>query len=231
MRSIDSSNDEQINGLDRPAGKAASSLHDETLSRVRDYIIESDLPDGARLSERHLCDTLNITRTPLREALKVLASEGIIELLPNKGARIRSLADRDIAELFELVGGLESLAGRLACERIADEEIQEIQALHYQMYASYLDRDMHGYFLANQSIHRKIVEAAHNETLKAAYALYAGRIQRIRFAANFANNQERWGEAVREHEMILRALKRREGDELSGILVQHLRNKLAAARP
>jgi DNA-binding GntR family transcriptional regulator len=88
---------------------------------------------------------------------------------------------------------------------------------------------MHGYFNANQLIHRKIVEASRNATLQSSYANLAGRIRRIRYSANFARKRERWGEAMREHETILDALRRRAGSELSDILFAHLRNKRTAA--
>jgi len=70
------------------------SLHDEILTRLRDYIVEGNIADGGRVPERQLCEMLKISRTPLREALKVLASEGLVELLPNRGARVRRLASR-----------------------------------------------------------------------------------------------------------------------------------------
>jgi DNA-binding GntR family transcriptional regulator len=127
------------------------------------------------------------------------------------------------------MGGLEGLAGRLACENITDAEIAEIERLHYEMYGFYLHRDMHNYFHANQMIHHKIVEASRNATLTSAYANFAGRIRRVRYSANFARKRERWGEAMREHEMILDALRRRAGSELSDILFAHLRNKRTAA--
>ena len=205
------------------------SLHDEILTRLRDYIVEGNIADGGRVPERQLCEMLNISRTPLREALKVLASEGLVELLPNRGARVRPLSEQDLGELFDVMGGLEGLAGRLACEHITDAEIAEIERLHYEMYGFYLHRDMHGYFAINQLIHQKIVEASRNATLKNAYANFAGRIRRVRYSANFARKRERWGEAMREHEMILEALRRRAGDELSDILFKHLRNKRTAA--
>ena len=170
-----------------------------------------------------------ISRTPLREALKVLAAEGLIELLPNRGARVRQLSERDLEELFDVMAGLESLAGRLACEAITDEEIAAIERLHYEMYGHYLNSDMHGYFQVNQRIHESIVAAARNETLRTAYASFAGRIRRVRYSANFARKRQRWGEAMREHEAILDALRRRAGSELSDILFQHLRNKRTAA--
>jgi DNA-binding GntR family transcriptional regulator len=211
------------------SGGAELSLHDETLSRLRDYVVEGNIEDGARIPERQLCDMFGISRTPLREALKVLAAEGLIELLPNRGARVRQLSRRDLEELFEVMGGLESLAGRLACETITDEEIAEIERLHYQMYGYYLHRDMHNYFLVNQRIHERIVEASRNETLRATYANFAGRIRRVRYSANFARKRQRWAEAMREHEAILDALRRRAGSELSDVLFHHLRNKRAAA--
>ena len=205
------------------------SLHDEILTRLRDHIVEGNIPDGGRIPERQLCEMLGISRTPLREALKVLAAEGLIELLPNRGARVRQLSEHDLGELFDVMGGLEALAGRLACENITDAEIAEIERLHYEMYGFYLHRDMHGYFRANQSIHQKIVEASRNAALRTTYANFAGRIRRIRYSANFARKRERWGEAMREHEAILDALRRRAGSELGDILFAHLRNKRTAA--
>lgn len=214
---------------DAGAERGEASLHGEILSRLRDHVVEGNIPDGARIPERQLCEMFGISRTPLREALKVLAAEGLIELLPNRGARVRRLSPRDLEELFDVMAGLESLAGRLACETITDEEIAEIERQHYEMYGYYLHRDMHNYFLANQRIHERIVAASRNEALRAAYANFAGRIRRVRYSANFARKRQRWAEAMREHEAILDALRRRAGSELADILFQHLRNKRAAA--
>src|SRR6202158_5852092 len=211
------------------AGREESSLHDEILARLRDYIVEGNIPDGGRVPERQLCAMFGISRTPLREALKGLASEGLVDLLPNRGARVRQLSERELGELLDVMGGLEGLAGRLACENITDEEIAEIERLHYEMYGFYLHRDMHGYFNVNQLIHQKIVDASRNMTLRETYANIAGRIRRVHYSANFARKRERWGEAMREHETILEALRRRAGTELSDILFKHLRNKRTAA--
>jgi DNA-binding GntR family transcriptional regulator len=214
---------------DAASDREDQSLHDEILTRLRDHIVEGNIPDGDRIPERRLCEMLGISRTPLREALKVLASEGLVELLPNRGARVRQLSERDLGELFDVMGGLEGLAGRIACENITDAEIAEIERLHYEMYGFYLHRDMHGYFRVNQLIHQKIVEAARNAVLLSTYDNFAGRIRRIRYSANFARKRERWAEAMREHEAILDALRRRAGGELSDILFVHLRNKRTAA--
>src|ERR1700743_298007 len=198
-------NDAASLALNSARPKEEQSLHGEILARLRDHIVEGNIAEGGRVPERQLCEMLGISRTPLREALKVLAAEGLVELLPNRGARIRQLSERDIAELFDVMGGLEALAGRLACENIGDDEIAEIERLHYEMYGFYLHRDMHGYFRVNQMIHQKIVEASRNTALMTAYANFAGRIRRVRYSANFARKRERWGEAMREHETILDA--------------------------
>ncbi|CAN7384426.1 GntR family transcriptional regulator [Bosea sp. LjRoot90] len=212
------------------AAKPAVSLHEGLLVALRDFIVEGNLADGVRVPERALCERFNISRTPLREALKVLAAEGLIELLPNRGARVRELSPEDVRELFDVMGGLEALAGRLACERISEAEFAEIERMHHDMYRFYLRRDMHGYFHCNQAIHQLIVEAAGNATLAATYASLAGRIRRVRYSANLAKDRDRWGEAMREHEAILDALRRRAGSELSDILFLHLRNKRKAAQ-
>ncbi len=212
-----------------PVNGAVGSLHDEILVGLRRYLVEGNLADGARIPERLLCETMGVSRTPLREALKVLAAEGLVELLPNRGARVRAFTENDIRELFEVMGGLEALAGRLACEHVTDAEIVEVEGLHYDMYASYMRRDLPAYFALNQKIHLAIVAAAKNVVLSTTYANFASRLQRVRYNANRENHKDRWGEAMREHEHILDALQRRAGLELSDILFRHLQNKRAAA--
>src|ERR1700716_2295775 len=127
-------------GADANPDREDQSLHDEILTRLRDHIVEGNIPDGNRIPERQLCEMLGISRTPLREALKVLGSEGLVDLLPNRGARVRQLGAQDIGELFDVVGGLEALAGRLACENVTDDEISEVERLHHEMYGFYLRR-------------------------------------------------------------------------------------------
>ena len=196
------------NGADRQE----ASLHGETLLRLRDYVVEGNIPEGGRVPERQLCEMLGISRTPLREALKVLAAEGLIELLPNRGARVRQLGKRDLEELFDMMAGLEGLAGRLACEAITDEEIVAIERLHYEMYGHYLHRDMHGYFQVNQRIHESILAAARNETLRSAYANLAFRIV-FRFDASDAPHDDAVGLL---YEVIEVLVNERGGESLHG---------------
>jgi DNA-binding GntR family transcriptional regulator len=212
----------------RANGSRHPNLHDAVVARLRDLVIEGGLAPGARLHERQLCERLGISRTPLREALKVLASEGIVELLPNRGARVARLDDGDVENMFEVMGALEALAGRLPCRRIGEAELAEIGALHYEMMAQYIRRDLPAYFRLNQAIHAAIVAASRNPILAATYHNLAIRIRRARYLANLSD--ERWQHAVTEHAAILDALRDRDGTRLAQLLAEHLRNKSVVLR-
>ena len=213
------------------AGKATNgkSLHGEILAKLRDYVVEGGLLNGERIPERQLCESVGIARTPLREALQVLAAEGLIDLLPNRGARVRVLSRVELRELYEVMGSMEALAGRLACENITDDELAEIEKLHHEMYAFYLRRDLHAYFDCKQKIHEKILLVARNDRLAKTCAALANQLRRSRYSANLENTRDRWADAMREHEAILDALNRRAGSELSEIFFSLLRNKGIAA--
>src|SRR6476620_3680188 len=90
-------------------------LHDTVVGHLRNLIVEGALAPGVKLNERKLCETLGISRTPLREALKVLAAEGLIDISPNKGASVSQMSEAEIRETFELMSGLEAFSGELAC--------------------------------------------------------------------------------------------------------------------
>lgn len=217
--------DPQTAAIDeRPPGRIARpSLHDELVVALRDLIVEGELAPGSRVPERELCDRFGVSRTPLREALKVLASEGLLELLPNRGAQVARLTIEDLDEMFPVMGALEALAGELACARITDTEVAEIKALHYQMVLHYTRRELPEYFRLNQRIHERILEIAGNATLARMYRSLAGRVRRARYVANMT--QARWERAVEEHEAILDAVSRRDGPRLARILKLHLQNK------
>ncbi|HEV2676233.1 MAG TPA: GntR family transcriptional regulator [Aliidongia sp.] len=203
------------------------TLHDGLLGRLRDMIIEGELPPGTRLRERELTEWLGVSRTPLREALKVLAAERLIELTPNRGARIASLGEAEIRHMFELMGALEALAGRLAAARASEADLLELRSMHLQMCAHYVRRDLPAYFRLNQAIHRRIVAAAGNPLLAQSYDQLAGRIRRPRFLAS-QWSPERWAHAIEEHEAIMLALTARDGALLSRLLEDHLAHKAEA---
>lgn len=201
-------------------------LSSAVTSTLRNMIVEGALAPGTRLNERILCEQLQVSRTPLREAFKTLAGEGLIEILPNRGAVVVQLSITDIQQAFELMGALEGLAGRLACERVTENEVAEIKALHYEMLAAHARRDLSAYYVLNHEIHDRINAAARNTMLTNTYLQLNARIQSLRFRSNF--NQSKWDEAVREHSAMIDALEKRDGAALSVILQEHLPRKCHA---
>jgi len=201
-----------------------ASLHEGLLEGLRTLIDQGDLLPGAHVPERMLCERFNVSRTPLRECLKVLAAEGLVQLLPNRGARIATLGDEHLVHLFEVIATLEAEGGRLACERITPDALAEIQGLHYRMYAHFLRSELPEYFACNQAIHEGILRAAGNPVLSATYAGLAGRITRARYLSN-RMRPDRWQQAMDEHGQILAALVAHDGALLAGLLSRHLQGK------
>lgn len=191
--------------------------------RLRDFIIEGQLAPGARLNERTLCERLGVSRTPLREAFRLLEADGLVELQPNRGAVVVSLSESDIRDSFELMGALEALSGELACARITAQEVTEIKALTFQMLACHARRDLPAYYHLNRDIHDRINRAARNALLTQTYTTSNLRIQNLRFRSNF--DDDKWNRAAREHEQMVAALEARDALALAGILRDHLRRK------
>lgn len=206
---------------------APASLHADVLGQLRDYIVEGEFTPGARIPERELCERFGISRTPLREALKVLAAEGLIELLPNRGARIRQFTEKDIRNLFEVIAGLDFVAGRLACAHISDEAAAAIERMHLEMYTHYLRRELADYFRLNQAIHQAIVDAAANPILSSHYVKLNAIVRQLRYSANLGSG-DRLSDAMREHEGMIDALRRRAGDELGLLMFEHMQRKCEA---
>ena len=208
--------------LIRPQG-----LHKLVVEQMQQMIIEGALAPGTRLNERMLCEKLGVSRTPLREALKILAALGLVELLPNRGAAVVQLTAQDITETFEVISHLESMAGELACARITDDEIAEIRALHFEMLACHARRELPGYYRTNQLIHDFINRAARNEVLRQIYTTINSRVKALRYSSNL--DRERWDAAVREHTLMIEALEARDGKRLASVLEGHVLAKRDAA--
>lgn len=196
------------------------SLHSDVLAAVRDMIIEGELPAGDRINETALFPRLGVSRTPLREALKALASEGLVDLVPNRGAIVRRLTLDDVTQMLEAVRVIETFAARAACERASAAEIVAIGRLHAAMCERYAARDRLAYFKLNQDIHSGLVRASHNETLAAMHDMLQSRLKRIRYIGNEA--PDTWAAALAEHETMMTALVRRDENALADVVGRHM---------
>lgn len=203
-----------------PAEAVAGLLSQRIADRLRDRIVTEDFPAGARLRERMLAAELNVSRTPLREALKILAGDGLVVLLPNRGAIVASLSKAEIQERLDLLGVLEAYAGDQAAMMATDAEIAEIRALHHEMLAAFERRDRTGYFHLNQKIHLAIVGAARNGALQKMYEQLNHQLYRYRFKSS--GDAAAWQTAILEHGRIVEALSARDAERLGLLLRNHL---------
>jgi DNA-binding GntR family transcriptional regulator len=202
---------------------AAPILHRQAGARLRQLIVEGAIEPGQKLNERALAEQLNVSRTPLREAIRMLAAEGLVELLPHRGAVAAQFSAQDVADTFEVIAGLEGQSGQLAAERIGPDELSEIRALNFEMRAAHTRRDLPTYYRLNATIHDHINAAARNPVLKQTYLTVNARLQALRFRSNF--DEAKWQRAVLEHDQMIELLQARDGAGLRDLMVAHLEHK------
>lgn len=195
-------------------------LTNQVATIIRDMIVEDKFKPGERIRERQLSEELKVSRTPLREALKILEGEKLIALLPNRGAVVANPAPNEVRELLQVLAALEALGGRLAAENATDTEIAEIRALHFEMLAAYSRKDRLNYFKLNQKIHTSIVSASRNESLIETHKHFNARLYRVRYRSNQRN--AKWHEAIDQHEEIIAALEARDGELIANQMSSHL---------
>lgn len=206
-----------ISPIVRPA------LHMEVVERLRALIIEGEFLPGSRIPEGPLCEQLGVSRTPLREALKVLAAEGLVTLMPHRGAMVTELDAQSVDYMFQVLEALEPLAGELACSHMSQTTIDEVCQWHHQMIHHYQRREHAEFSRLNHQIHEVIVKECGNPVL---ISIYEGLDSRIRYARYMSNlSDESWQRAAEEHNKILDALTARNGKRLARILRLHLRHK------
>ena len=198
------------------------------VEQLRQLIFDGDLEPGSRLQEAELSQRFGVSRTPLREALKLLTAEGLITFQPNRGATVTQLSLDELAETFPVMGVLEALAGELAASHASAADLEVLRQLHDEIVQHYERQDLKTYFSANQRFHERLVEAAHNETLANHYHQLAGRVRRARYRANLSH--ERWAQSVDEHHQIIAALEARDGETLARVLRAHIDHKFETVR-
>jgi DNA-binding GntR family transcriptional regulator len=199
------------------------SLTEEVAGLVRDLIIAGELAAGTKIPEADLCVRFGVSRTPLREALKMLAAEGLVSLALNRGARVATTTTEEIEALFPIIGALEGLAGERAAALATAAERTDLEALHASMVAEFQRGDWLAYSKLNRRIHEAIFAASGNAPLAQLYQQLLVRTHAVRFVAR--KSPARWQQAVDEHEQMMVAFRARDGARLGAILRLHLAHK------
>jgi DNA-binding GntR family transcriptional regulator len=215
---------EYVMAIVEPATKSQNliprqSLQASVLERLRQEIVEGVWKPGLRLQERILCERFGISRSPLREAFHVLASEGLLELLPNRGAVVSAPSLKDALDHFVLERALECLAIGLACEHASARELAQIETLHrnYKRLAS--ARDKSAFVHCNNEVHRAIVTASGNGAVVDAHLINSRQLIRIQNLRGFVEHsaQESW----REHDAFIKPLLARHKTKAVAALNRH----------
>lgn len=205
--------------LHRGAVPRRGTLRLDAVKAIRKMILLGELPAGERLREIPLSDVLGMSRTPIREAFRTLAAEGLIDLLPNRSVVVSRPDKSEAADVFAVLGVLESLAGQLACRRMTQEQMGILNELQADLAACYERSDRLRYLEATRMIHEQIVEAADSPSLLLAWRMLLPRAERARHATMV--DQRCLAEGLAEHRAINAAIQARDERRLAQLLQSH----------
>jgi len=189
---------------------------------LRDRIIKGALPAGARIVERKLSAELDVSRTPVREALKLLHADSLIEISRNKGAQVTTYSALQTLQLFDVIASLESLAAERLAERITKDQLDALEHLHAAMLAHHHAGEADAYFDINSEIHDTILATCGNPVLQQMHTKMMARARRGRFMAIM--DPDRLTTAVQEHEQLMAAFRAKNAEAARQIWREHLLN-------
>ena len=197
-----------------------SNLADNAAELLRGMILLEKFPPGMPLPERDISAALGISRTPLREAIRLLANEGLIEYSASRRPRVADPTIDEIADYLRVQGALEGLAGELACAKATDRELNQIESMNNEMFAMMGKEESLESFKRDMAIHTAIVAAGHNQPLMETHATYNARLWRARFISSQRKISR--DKTIREHQTIVDALLERDPRKASRALKTHL---------
>lgn len=198
-----------------------NTLPEQIANQLRRKILLGQLNPGASIKERDNAAALGVSRTPMREAIRILAREGLIQLRPLRSPIVADPTLKDVTDDLHVMTSLEVLAGELACQNATDQELEEIGVLHERLLDAATSDDIIARFEVDMAFHRAIALAAHNTSLAETHEAYMARLWRVRFMS--ANQADEIGRIVQQHGEILRGLQDRDEEKVSSVLKTHIR--------
>ena len=206
----------------------ANSLHDEVATQLRERIFSGELAAGSFLDEVKLAEQMKISRTPLREALKVLTVEGLVRHEPRRGCFVSEVTEKDLDEIFPVIALLEGRCAFEAAQNATDLDIQALEDLHQKLARHAKARRINDYYATNYAIHEAIIALADNRWL-------ATVIQDLRKILKLARQQQlhapgRLDQSLSEHLAVLAALKARDASGAEAAMRTHLTRQREALR-
>lgn len=208
--------------------QSAASLPEDLAARIREDILTGRLKNGSKLTEQAICDEYKVSRTPVREALSRLQAEGLVLSIPNRGAFVRSLSAQDLDDILTLRKIYEVQAVRWACERITDDELDELEENYEFMEFYTMKNDFDKMVTINSSFHRMIYQASHNRMLAQLLTAYQNYVRR-----DIPSLQQEEGylrTVLAEHRQIYLAVRRRDTEAAVNAMTVHMNHSIARRR-
>ncbi|MDO8283857.1 MAG: GntR family transcriptional regulator [Rhodoferax sp.] len=205
-----------------------NSLHDEVATLLRDQIFDGDLPPGTFIDEAVLCTNLKISRTPLREALKVLAAEGLVRHEPRRGSFVNQITEQDMDEIFPVIALLEGRCAFEAARNASDADIAALDALHTRLQEHARAKRIKDYYATNYTIHEAIITLANNRWLAQAIADLRKILKLARQQQLYAPG--RLEQSLGEHLAIYAALRKRDAEGADAAMREHITRQREALR-
>lgn len=202
------------------------TLHQQVADRIREMIRKGVLNKGQKIAEAEMCRELGISRTPLREALHVLSSEGLIDLTPNKGAYIAQPSMNDIREMFEVMSILEGVCARVATEKMKPNDFKKIKKLHSKLEKHYQKKDHEKYLSVNQELHMLIQQLTGNKILNEVINGLRQKILLYRYRQLY--QPDRFDQSIQEHRELLKAFEEKDAAAAENAMKRHLMNQCEA---
>jgi len=203
-------------------------LHEHVANRIREMIRKGLLNKGDRIVEKDLCASLGISRTPLREALRYLTSEGLITILPHRGAYVAEPSMDEIREMFEVMTLLEGNCAAMAAKKISPGDLRKLEKLHERLENHYKTDQPEKYLDANQKFHSALQEMAGNKVLNDVVNGLRQKIVLYRYRQLY--QPDRFEASITEHRALMDALRKQDSVAAENLMRQHLRNQCEALK-
>ena len=204
----------------------AKILHQEVANQIREMIRNGILVKGQKINEKDFCESMGVSRTPVRESLRMLSSEGLIDLIPHKGAYVSQPPIKEISDMFEVMSVLEGTCARLATKEMTEKNFSKIEALHQKLEKNYSDRDDKAYLDNNNTYHVFIQELSGNKVLNNVINGLRQKILLYRHRQLY--QPERFEQSIQEHRGLLEAFRKRDAALAERLMKRHLNKQCEA---
>lgn len=201
------------------------ALYEEVAELLRQRIFDRTLEPGSWIDELKLAEEYGISRTPLREALKVLSTEGLVTMKVRRGAYVTEVSETDLADVYHLLGLLESDAAGVVAERATPEQLADLQAIHAELEAAVDDREL--FFAINERFHMRLLAVANNRW-RDQMVVDLRKVMKLN-RHNSLLKSGRIQESLREHRALMEALVAQDAPVATRRMLEHFQNGLSAA--